>query len=61
MAEPTALNKLLGHWAKLAPDFLWPQMLWFLLLLPALVLLYVWLMRRQARRALAYPQLALIG
>ena len=28
------------------PGFLWPQFLWLLLLLPLLVLLYLWLQRR---------------
>ena len=46
--------------APLAPDFLWPRMLWLLLILPLLMGLYIWLLRRQGRQALAYPQLALV-
>ena len=42
------------------PQFLWPHLLWLLLTLPLLVLLYVWLMRRQRKTALAYSGLTLI-
>ena len=59
-ATVATLKQLWGNWAKAAPEFLWPHMLWLLLVLPALVLLYAWLLRRQAKRALAYPQLALV-
>jgi hypothetical protein len=30
--------------------FFWPDLLWLLLLLPALVLLYLWLMKRKIDR-----------
>ena len=39
--------------------FLWPNMLWFLLLVPALVAGYVWLLRRQ-RTGVRYASLTLI-
>jgi Ca-activated chloride channel homolog len=40
--------------------FLWPEMLWLLLLLPAAVALYRLLLRRKARGALRYASLALM-
>ncbi len=40
--------------------FLWPSLLWLLLIVPLLVLLYVWLLRRRKVQALAYPGLALV-
>ena len=40
--------------------FLWPGMLWLLLIVPALVLAYVWLQRRKKRLALRYAHLALV-
>lgn len=55
-----ALALLPAWWQVFAPEFLWPRMLWLLLLLPLTLVLYVWLMRRQGQRALAYPQLALV-
>jgi Ca-activated chloride channel homolog len=41
-------------------NFVWPQLLWLLLVLPLLVLLYFWLLRRRSRAAVAYAQLALV-
>ncbi len=41
-------------------DFLAPEFLWLLPLLPGLVLCYLWLLRRQNKRALSYASLALI-
>lgn len=40
--------------------FLWPQMLWLLLLAPALVAAYVWILRRKRRHALRYASVGLI-
>lgn len=40
--------------------FLWPSLLWLLLILPLLVLLYVWLLRRRKAQAVAYPGLAMV-
>ena len=40
--------------------FMWPQMLWMALLLPALALLYVWMLRRRRSTALRYPGLGLL-
>lgn len=40
--------------------FLWPQMLWLLLLLPALVALYIWMLRRRKKVALRYANLPLV-
>jgi Ca-activated chloride channel family protein len=41
-------------------SFLWPEALWILVLLPLLVLLYVWLLRRKNRSAVRYANLAMI-
>lgn len=39
-------------------SFLWPDMLWLLLLLPLLVLLYVWLLRKRRRNTVRLASLA---
>ncbi len=41
-------------------NFLWPDLLWLLLLLPALVALYAWLLGRRKKTALRYTSLSLI-
>ena len=41
-------------------NFLWPELLWLLLILPALVLLYLWLLRRKKNAAVSYANLALV-
>jgi Ca-activated chloride channel family protein len=40
--------------------FVWQQLLWLLLLLPVLVLLYLWLLRRQQKTALRYANLSMV-
>lgn len=40
--------------------FLWPTLLWLLLIVPLLLVLYVWLMRRRKKSALQYSSLALV-
>ncbi len=40
--------------------FLWPELLWGLILVPLVVLLYVWLLRRRKKTALRYANLALV-
>lgn len=40
--------------------FLWPTLLWLLLIAPLLVLLYWWLLRRRKKAALNYSSLALV-
>lgn len=40
--------------------FIWMDMLWLLLLIPALVLAYFWVLRRKKRTALRYANLALV-
>ena len=40
--------------------FLWPQFLWILLLLPLLVGVYVWLLRRKKKIALRYASLSIV-
>jgi Ca-activated chloride channel family protein len=41
-------------------SFLWQEALWLLLLLPLLVLLYVWLLKRRKKTAVAWSSLAVI-
>ena len=45
---------------KFPLNFLWPELLWGLLLLPLVVLLYVWLLRRRKQTALRYASLSLV-
>ncbi|RQO82276.1 VWA domain-containing protein [Acidovorax sp. FJL06] len=40
--------------------FLWPTLLWLLLLAPLLVLLYGWLLHRRKKTAIAYSSLSLV-
>jgi Ca-activated chloride channel family protein len=40
--------------------FLWPQLLWLLLLVPLLVGTYVWLLRRKKKMALRYASLSIV-
>ncbi len=40
--------------------FLWPEMLWLLLLVPAAAAMYLWVLRRKRRAALRYASLALV-
>jgi len=41
-------------------SFIWPQLLWTLLLIPLLIATYVWLLRRRKRAALRYANLAMV-
>jgi Ca-activated chloride channel homolog len=41
-------------------NFLWQEALWLLLLLPLLMLLYVWLLKRRKKTALAWSSLAIV-
>lgn len=40
--------------------FLWPEMLWLLVLLPMAALAYVWMLRRRKRQALRFASLDLV-
>jgi Ca-activated chloride channel family protein len=40
--------------------YLWPQHLWLLLAIPLLPLLYLWLLRRNARQAVRYSSVAVV-
>lgn len=40
--------------------FIWTEMLWLLLLVPALIALYVWLMHRKKKAAVRYANLPLV-
>lgn len=40
--------------------FFWPDLLWLLLLMPALLLFYLWLMKRKRQAALRYASLAMV-
>ncbi|HET6486989.1 MAG TPA: BatA domain-containing protein, partial [Spirochaetia bacterium] len=41
-------------------SFQWSSLLWFLILVPILVLLYLWAQRRRQRYALRYASLSLV-
>jgi Ca-activated chloride channel homolog len=41
-------------------NFLWPEFLWLLLLLPLLVLWYVWLLKRRRKLAASFSSLSII-
>lgn len=41
-------------------NFLWPEFLWLLAVLPLLVLLYWWILRRRKRVALRYASLSIV-
>ena len=45
---------------SLIPHFVWPQFLWLLLLLPLLVLAYLWLQRRKKKTFLRYASLSIV-
>lgn len=40
--------------------FLWPDLLWLLLVVPLLVLAYVWILRRKRKLAVRYASLAMV-
>jgi Ca-activated chloride channel family protein len=40
--------------------FIWPELLWTLALVPVLVFLYVWLLRRRKKAALRYASLTMV-
>ena len=40
--------------------FVWPQMLWLLVLVPSLAGLYVWILRRRKRAVMRYGNLAIV-
>ena len=48
----------MNHTAPL--NFIWPDMLWGLLLLPLLVAAYVWLLKRRKKTALRFASLSLV-
>src|SRR5690606_27398206 len=41
-------------------SFMWPSMLWLLAIVPVLVLLYWWVLRRKRKAALSYANLAIV-
>jgi len=41
-------------------NFLWPELAWLLLLAPALVAFYLWMLRRRKRHAMRYANLAMV-
>jgi Ca-activated chloride channel homolog len=48
-------------WPKTAPvTFMWPMLLWLLLLLPVLVLVYLWLLGRKKKLALRFASLSIV-
>jgi Ca-activated chloride channel homolog len=40
--------------------FIWPELLWLLMLIPLLLILYVWLMRRRKKVSVQYSNFALV-
>ncbi len=56
------IPEIISSWLpKTAPmTFMWPSLLWLLLLVPLLILLYVWLMRRKKKLALRYASLSIV-
>lgn len=49
-----------GFLNQLPVQFLWPQFLWLLLVLPAMVLWYWWLLRRRRQASLRYASLSIV-
>ncbi len=45
---------------RMPVSFLWPEMLWLLLLLPVLVLFYLWLLKRRKKAAVAWTNLDIV-
>jgi Ca-activated chloride channel homolog len=45
---------------SLPVSFLWPELLWLMLLVPLLVLVYWWLLRRKKKLAVSYASLSLV-
>jgi len=51
----------IAKWLAKSPvTFLWPDMLWLLLVIPLLVLAYWWLLRRKKKVAVRYASLAMV-
>lgn len=53
-------SKSVWHLTPANMNFLWPTALWLLAVIPALVVLYVWLIGRHRTSALSFSSLALI-
>ena len=48
-------------WPKTAPmTFMWPQLLWLMVLVPVLVVVYMWLLGRKKKLALRYASLSIV-
>ncbi len=45
---------------RMPVNFLWPDMLWLLLLLPVLVMFYLWLLKRRKKAAVAWTNLDIV-
>ena len=45
---------------NLPVTFMWPTLLWLLLILPLLVMVYIWLMRRKKKMALRFASLSIV-
>lgn len=59
--NPSDLGLTLPDWRQGLPmHFLWGEALWALALLPLLVAVYLWLLRRRRQAVLTVPQLALL-
>jgi len=52
---------LVALWPKTFPmTFMWPQLLWLMLLVPMLVAVYMWLLGRKKKLALRYASLSIV-
>ena len=53
-------DEIAKYIAKSPVTFLWPDLLWLLLVIPLLVLAYWWLLRRKKKIAVRYASLAMV-
>src|SRR6476660_9062159 len=54
------LSDFVAQYAVKDPSFQWPTMLWLLLIVPLLLLLYVWLLSRRRKRSRQFASLTMI-
>ena len=54
--------EIISSWLpKTAPmTFMWPMLLWLMLLVPLLVMVYLWLLRRKKKLAMRYASLSIV-
>ena len=54
------LSDLIARYAVKDPSFQWPTMLWLLVVVPLIMLLYVWLLARKRKRSRQFASLTMI-